>query len=224
MDTADSPAGLESAPAGLESAPAGFESAPAGFESAPAGLESAPAGFESTPAGFESGSDFFPTDLSPIGSFPTDSLNATSAFPPGWPSTSPDFVLESLHELHKSRCHNEKRFYRSYSTKWEKLDAEKRQKTFVFFSKLQADVKAAISEKATEKERAFVDFAKTEASMTTKHDKARVLHLFADPRLVLDWQEAYAGVQDRCVHATALALHFNGDGDGYYLLCLLYHI
>ena len=170
-------------------------------------------GVADSPAGVESGSDFFTTDLSPIGSLPTDSevdasLSVTSAFPPGWPSTSPDFVLESLHELDKSRCHNEKRFYVSYSTKWEKLDAEKRQKTFVFFSKLQADVKAAISEKAIQKERASIVCAKTESFSTTKHDKARVLHLFADPRLVLDWQDAYAGVKDRCVHATAVTLRF----------------
>ena len=83
-------------------------------------------GVADSPAGVESGSDFFATDLSPIGSLPTDSevdasLSVTSASPPGWPSTSPDFVLESLHELDKSRCHNEKRFYVSYSTKWEKL-------------------------------------------------------------------------------------------------------
>ena len=61
-------------------------------------------GVADSPAGVESGSDFFTTDLSPIGSLPTDSevdasLSVTSAFPPGWPSTSPDFVLESLHEL-----------------------------------------------------------------------------------------------------------------------------
>ena len=51
-------------------------------------------GVADSPAGVESGSDFFTTDLSPIGSFPTDSevdalLNATSAFPPGWPRLRP---------------------------------------------------------------------------------------------------------------------------------------
>ena len=51
-------------------------------------------GVADSPAGVESGSDFFTTDLSPIRSFPTDSevdalLNATSAFPPGWPRLRP---------------------------------------------------------------------------------------------------------------------------------------
>ena len=32
---------------------------------------------------------------------------------------------------------------------------------------------------------------KLRGSVTTKHDKARVLHLFADPRLVLDLRKAY---------------------------------
>ena len=61
----------------------------------------------------------------------------TNAFPEGWPSCSPTFVVETLQELDKARCPNEKGFYSSYPAKWERLDIEKRQKTFIFFGKLK---------------------------------------------------------------------------------------
>ena len=58
------------------------------------------------------------------------------SFPEGWPCCDPSFVLETLHELEKEECPQEKKFYSTYAMKWEKLDMEKRQKTLVFFSKL----------------------------------------------------------------------------------------
>lgn len=119
------------------------------------------------------------------------------SFPEGWPCCAPSFVLETLHELEKEECPQEKKFYSTYAMKWEKLDMEKRQKTFVFFSKLDSSVKMTISAKATEKEKLSLSAARTENNVTTKHDKSRVLHLFADPRLVLDWQDAYSGTKDR---------------------------
>ena len=93
-------------------------------------MDTAATGIADSPAGVEPAS-YFPTASSPIGPIPTDSevdalLNVTTGFPSGWPSTSPDFVLESLQELDKSRCQNEKTFYKSYSTKWGKLDPDKR--------------------------------------------------------------------------------------------------
>ena len=118
-------------------------------------------------------------------------------FPEGWPCCNPSFVLEALHELEKEKCPQEKRFYSTYPTKWEKLDVEKRQKTFIFFSKLDLSVKTSASAKATEKEKASSGAAKAENNVTTKRDKSRMLYLFADPRLVLDWQEAYSGAKDR---------------------------
>ena len=106
-------------------------------------MDTAATGIADSPAGVEPASYFPTTDLSPIGPIPTDSeadasLNATTGFPSGWPSTSPDFVLESLQELDKSQV--EKTFYKSYSTKWGRLDPDKRQKTFVFFSTLPCRV------------------------------------------------------------------------------------
>ena len=59
------------------------------------------------------------------------------AFPEGWPCCNPSFVLEALGELEKEVCPQE----------------EKRQKTFVFFTKLDSSVKTSVSAKATEKER-----------------------------------------------------------------------
>ena len=58
------------------------------------------------------------------------------AFPEGWPCCDPSFALEALHELEKEECPQEKKLYSTYPMKWERLDMEKRQKTFVFFSKL----------------------------------------------------------------------------------------
>lgn len=96
-------------------------------------------------------------------------------FPEGWPCCNPSFVLEALHELEKEKCPQEKRFYSTYPTKWEKLDVEKRQKTFIFFSKLDLSVKTSASAKATEKEKASSGAAKAENNVTTKRDKSRML-------------------------------------------------
>ena len=128
------------------------------------------------------------------------------AFPEGWPSCNPSFVLEALGELEKEVCPQEKKFYSTYPTKWEKLDMEKRQKTFVFFAKLDSSVKTSVSAKATEKEKTATSAAKAESFVTTKHDRTRVLHLFADPKLVLDWQEAYSGAKDvsHCLQVVGL--------------------
>ena len=115
----------------------------------------------------------------------------TNAFPEGWPSCSPTCVVETLQELDKARCPNEKGFYSSYPAKWERLDIEKRQKTFVFFGKLKEEVKNEVAPIAVEKEKSASEQPKLRGSVTTKHDKARVLHLFADPRLVLDLRKAY---------------------------------
>jgi hypothetical protein len=131
---------------------------------------------------------------------PADSeteIALTNAFPEGWPSCNPSFVMESLQKLDKSQCPNGKKFYSTYPNKWDKLDQEKRQKTFVFFSKLENEVKIAVSAKATDLEKISSDAAKTENNITTKHDKTRVLHLFADARLVCEWKEAYSGTKDR---------------------------
>ena len=84
------------------------------------------------------------------------------SFPEGWPCCDPSFVLETLHELEKEECPQEKKFYSTYAMKWEKLDMEKRQKTFVFFSKLDSSVKMTISAKATEKEKLSLSAARTE--------------------------------------------------------------
>ena len=57
------------------------------------------------------------------------------------------------------------------------LDMEKRQKTFVFFTKLDSSVKTSVSAKATEKEKTATSAAKAESFVITKHDKARLEEL-----------------------------------------------
>ena len=110
------------------------------------------------------------------------------AFPEGRPCCDPSFALEASRELEKEERPQEKKFYSTYPMKWERLDMEKRQRTFFFFSKLDSSVKISASAKATEEEKTSSSEGKTEANVATKRDKSRASHLFADPRLDLDWQ------------------------------------
>ena len=99
-------------------------------------------------------------------------------------------LLKHLRELKAEKTVNGKAFYKSY-VKWEDLNQTQRNKTISFWvSNLTDGVRFAIKllvEADLENDNAE---EANRASITNKHDKARLLHLQTDPTAAALWSEA----------------------------------
>jgi hypothetical protein len=101
-----------------------------------------------------------------------------------------DLVLAKLALVSKENTTNGKMFWISFKS-WEKMNVDQRSKTLTFWesnitettrNKILDECRTAISQEAVaEKER---------QAITTKNDKARILHLRVDPAAAADWTAA----------------------------------
>jgi hypothetical protein len=102
-------------------------------------------------------------------------------------------VLGKLREYSaSSRLPSNMKWHKSYPTNWERLDNPKRQKVKQFWGSLPAELRAEILLSAQQEVAAANADVTARNVNTTKHDKARLLHLRADSRLSLIWANAFS--------------------------------
>lgn len=99
-------------------------------------------------------------------------------------------ILSLLQSIPTDQCINGKCFWKTYS-KWEVLTVEQRNKAMVFWEKniTEATRQCMIDESRKKKSQEQVEENNRQV-MTTKHDKARILHLRTDVSLSADWTRA----------------------------------
>lgn len=104
----------------------------------------------------------------------------------------PSVVLSLLaSSVKKEDCINGRVFWKTYGVKWESLTVDQRNKTVVFWNmNISAEVRNRILAEAREKLLAEVEDENIRQAITTKHDKARILHLRVDPSAAADWTSA----------------------------------
>ena len=98
---------------------------------------------------------------------------ATFQAPPNWPLCDPSFVLEKLHSLKADKCFEGKAFFSTYPKSWEKLTADRRMKTIVFFGKQSIGVQTALRYGAMALELAKSIAESDRSANTTKDDRCR---------------------------------------------------
>jgi len=107
-----------------------------------------------------------------------------------WPICNPDLVLESLRSLKEDKCPEKKKFFPSYGTKWTSLSDLQKNKVKDFFNKLTIPVQQCVVNHCLELERQQVDLESTRSENTSKHDRARLIHLWMAPSAQTHWTHA----------------------------------
>ena len=120
----------------------------------------------------------------------TESDDLTS--PDAFGGVEPQFILSALFRIGPEYCLNGKTFWATYDKSWDKLTALQKNKTLQFYNKnlindaarhhLRDMARAQIVESVTEQ--------RSRQEITSKHDKARLLHLRKDPAATVMWTRA----------------------------------
>ncbi len=103
----------------------------------------------------------------------------------------PSIIIAQLLLVPPQDCINGKAFWKSYKGKWEDLSSDQKNKTVIFFeTNITNEVRQRILENARQISLAENVAESNRQAMTTKHDKARLLHLRVDVNAQADWTAA----------------------------------
>jgi hypothetical protein len=88
-------------------------------------------------------------------------------------------------------CLNGKPFFKSYGKNWATLTVDQKNKTVVFWNRnIDAGIRERILGEARQQILTAAREEQTRSVNTSKHDKARLLHLRSDPSAAADWTAA----------------------------------
>jgi hypothetical protein len=130
------------------------------------------------------------TDEYPSVAVAAEAASAAPTNAASFEGVDPSFILPQLLELPPDEIIGGKAFWKTY-TRWEKLDSDQRGKVVLFWSNsLKERTRRRVLDAAREKIAAGVSEENARQAITSKHDKARLLHLRVDPGAQADWTAA----------------------------------
>mmetsp|Transcript_19960 Transcript_19960/g.33409 ORF Transcript_19960/g.33409 Transcript_19960/m.33409 type:complete len:223 (-) Transcript_19960:953-1621(-) len=120
----------------------------------------------------------------------------STSFPTAWPQCDADRVVEQLKVLSPEECPPGRNgWYTSYPS-WQRMTVTQQNKTKQFFLLLTPEVRTRVATAAQNSQNEATVTEANRTQLTTKDDRARLLHLYVDPAAQGLWTEAY-GVMDR---------------------------
>ena len=146
---------------------------------------------------------------------PNHGVIQTNTWPTLWPNCAASFVIKALKELKEEHRNGQKAFYSSYNNTWERLNQNQRNNTLGYFLKLKDTVKQAVATSAGAFAINEADNDVHTTSSTNKHDRTRLMHIFAEPRCQQDWADAYAPIQDRQILDDRDGVNDDGRGGAW---------
>ena len=91
-------------------------------------------------------------------------------------------ILEQLHTVQPHEAKDGKAFFKTYGNKWEALSTQQRNRTLIYWlTQLTEEVRQRLLTAIRGDLSIEAEKENGRQIMTTKHDKARILHLRADP-------------------------------------------
>lgn len=102
----------------------------------------------------------------------------------------PNLIVSQMKQLSmEDHEPHPKPFYSSYPA-WDKMNLSQKTKATKYFTQLKTDVRDELIASAQQFTETSALQAKHKQAFTNKHDRARVLHLRADPKLTSLWTAA----------------------------------
>jgi hypothetical protein len=122
------------------------------------------------------------TEGAPPASMVHNALRSDSS----WPVCDPNWVLLEMIKLKKEDCKDEKLFWKSY-TQYDKLTPVQKNKAQAFFEAQSELIRNQIHDNALNASTVAASEASTRAAVTSKDDRARLLHLMVYPEAQAAW-------------------------------------